>query len=182
MTTCATAPLRSQRPTGALRVSIASRSTRTTVPLPPLTAARTLSTSTTPTCPRRPTGSRRGCRCSCSSRCRTSACRSGQRRRRRLDPLPRVHARAFEPARRPTPTASGALNCAQSGAMGEAWSDFYAKDFLVGQGLELDDPATDGEIDMGEYSDGERALDPHRGARLPGRRDAPACPAGRRDR
>jgi Zn-dependent metalloprotease len=53
--------------------------------------------------------------------------------------------------------ASG-LNGFQSGAMGEAWSDWYAKDFLARQGLELDDPATDGEVYMGEYSDGERGL------------------------
>jgi extracellular elastinolytic metalloproteinase len=36
-----------------------------------------------------------------------------------------------------------ALNSFQAGSMGEAWSDWYAKDFLVRQGLELDDPDTD---------------------------------------
>ena len=72
----------------------------------------------------------------------------------------------------------GALNGFQSGAMGEAWSDWYAKDFLTRQGLELDDPATDGEVYMGEYSDGERglirteALDCKVGA------PAAACPGG----
>ena len=38
---------------------------------------------------------------------------------------------------------SGAVNSAQSGAMGEAWSDFYAMDFLVSQGLEPDSSAAD---------------------------------------
>ncbi len=47
---------------------------------------------------------------------------------------------------------SQALGTAQSGAMSEAWSDFYAKDMLVNQGLETDTTAP-GEVDMGEYVD-----------------------------
>jgi extracellular elastinolytic metalloproteinase len=46
----------------------------------------------------------------------------------------------------------GALDEGQSGAMGEAWSDFYAKDFLANQGLQPD-TTTPGEVDMGEYTD-----------------------------
>ncbi len=49
-----------------------------------------------------------------------------------------------------------ALNSDQSGAMGEAWSDFYAKDFLVGQ-FPADDTPAAGEVDMGKYID----ADPH---------------------
>ena len=48
----------------------------------------------------------------------------------------------------------GALNSPQSGAMGEAWSDWYAKDFLVGDGLQTDDPGTDGDVFLGVYTDG----------------------------
>jgi hypothetical protein len=46
-----------------------------------------------------------------------------------------------------------ALNSPQAGAMGEAWSDWYAQDFLVRQGLQADAPGTDGDIDMGRYTD-----------------------------
>ena len=81
-----------------------------------------------------------GCRCTCSSRPRagSSARSRRQRRRRRRDRLPRVHARPLEPPghRR---ARLRRLDGAQSGAMGEAWSDWYALDFLVAQGLETDD-------------------------------------------
>jgi len=46
----------------------------------------------------------------------------------------------------------GALNSAQAGAMGEAWGDWYAQDFIVGQYPALDTGAS-GEVDMGEYTD-----------------------------
>src|SRR5262249_14096790 len=42
------------------------------------------------------------------------------------------------------------LGFAQSGAMGEAWSDWYAMDYLVDHGLETDTPAP-GEIGTGKY-------------------------------
>ncbi len=51
-----------------------------------------------------------------------------------------------------TPDGVGALSSWQAGAMGEGWSDFYAKDFTVADGLETDTSAP-GEIDMGVYSD-----------------------------
>jgi extracellular elastinolytic metalloproteinase len=47
---------------------------------------------------------------------------------------------------------AGALNSAQAGAMGEAWSDWYAKDFLNDEGFQPD-TAADGEVDMGAYVD-----------------------------
>jgi extracellular elastinolytic metalloproteinase len=68
-----------------------------------------------------------------------------------------------------------ALNDAQPGAMGEAWSDFYAKDFLANQGLQPD-TAAPGEVDMGEYTDSvphqirSQALD------CPVAVGTPACP------
>jgi hypothetical protein len=47
---------------------------------------------------------------------------------------------------------AGALNSAEAGAMGEAWSDWYAQDFIVGQFPGLDTGAA-GEVVMGEYTD-----------------------------
>jgi extracellular elastinolytic metalloproteinase len=47
---------------------------------------------------------------------------------------------------------AGALNSAQAGAMGEAWSDWYAKDFLVSEFPGLDS-AADGDVHMGVYTD-----------------------------
>ncbi len=47
---------------------------------------------------------------------------------------------------------SGALSTAQSGAMGEAWSDWYASDLQVREGFK-DDTDAAGEIDVGEYTD-----------------------------
>jgi hypothetical protein len=46
----------------------------------------------------------------------------------------------------------GALNAPQSAAMGEGWSDWYAKDLVVREGLQPD-TAADGEVDMGAYVD-----------------------------
>jgi extracellular elastinolytic metalloproteinase len=50
------------------------------------------------------------------------------------------------------PGGEQALNGDQSGAMGEAWSDWYAKDFLLTQ-FPGDDTAAPGEVDMGKYTD-----------------------------
>jgi extracellular elastinolytic metalloproteinase len=44
----------------------------------------------------------------------------------------------------------GALDSPQSGAMGEAWSDWYAMDFLVEQGF-APDTAADGEVILDRY-------------------------------
>jgi hypothetical protein len=48
---------------------------------------------------------------------------------------------------------SGALSSPHAGAMGEAWSDWYASDLQVRDGLKSDTLATPGEIDIGDYSD-----------------------------
>ncbi|MDT5043651.1 MAG: extracellular elastinolytic metalloproteinase [Actinoplanes sp.] len=42
------------------------------------------------------------------------------------------------------------LNSQQAGSMGEAWSDWYASDYLVNQGYEPD-TKTDGDIQVGKY-------------------------------
>jgi extracellular elastinolytic metalloproteinase len=47
----------------------------------------------------------------------------------------------------------GALNSPQAGAMGEGWSDWYAKDFLVSQFAVLDNVGVAGDVDMGVYVD-----------------------------
>ncbi len=47
---------------------------------------------------------------------------------------------------------SGALSTAQAGAMGEAWSDWFASDLQVALGFK-DDTSAPGEIDVGEYTD-----------------------------
>ena len=52
---------------------------------------------------------------------------------------------------------SGAVSSPQSGAMGEAWSDWYASDLQVRDGLKDDALGTPGEVDVGDYTD----LDPH---------------------
>ena len=51
-----------------------------------------------------------------------------------------------------SPGGEQALNGPQSGGMGEGWSDWYAKDFLVSQ-FPADDTAASGEVDMGRYTD-----------------------------
>jgi hypothetical protein len=47
-------------------------------------------------------------------------------------------------------TGNSTLNSIQAGAMGEAWSDFYAMDYLVAHGLEKDTVAP-GEVQEGKY-------------------------------
>ncbi|MEU4190297.1 M36 family metallopeptidase [Kribbella sp. NPDC026611] len=47
-------------------------------------------------------------------------------------------------------TGNSTLNSIQAGSMGEAWSDFYALDYLVSHGLEKDTTAP-GEIREGKY-------------------------------
>ncbi|MGH3358508.1 MAG: M36 family metallopeptidase, partial [Nocardioidaceae bacterium] len=48
-------------------------------------------------------------------------------------------------------TGNSTLNAIQSGSMGEAWSDYYAMDYLVAKGLVKDDPNKDGDVLEGEY-------------------------------
>jgi hypothetical protein len=49
------------------------------------------------------------------------------------------------------PSGDQALNAAQAGAMGEAWSDWYAMDFLTDEGDQIDDPAIDGQVLLASY-------------------------------
>ena len=49
------------------------------------------------------------------------------------------------------PATQGTLAAPQSGAMGEAWSDFYAQDYLVGEGLIPDKPGRSGDLVAGIY-------------------------------
>ena len=63
---------------------------------------------------------------------------------------------------------SGALSSPQAGAMGEGWSDWYALDLLVGDGL-MNDTSAPGDVDVGHYVD----LDPHQV-----RRQGIDCPVG----
>ena len=51
------------------------------------------------------------------------------------------------------PNGLSALNSWESGAMGEAWSDWYALDLLVEQGF-ITDTAADGEVMMGKWITG----------------------------
>ena len=44
------------------------------------------------------------------------------------------------------------LSSIQAGSMGEAWSDYYAMDFLVAQGLQKDSTSRDGQIREGKYT------------------------------
>jgi extracellular elastinolytic metalloproteinase len=52
---------------------------------------------------------------------------------------------------------NGTLDGVQSGAMGEAWSDWYAMDFLMKQGFERDSDVP-GELRMGAFVDGGQDL------------------------
>ena len=62
---------------------------------------------------------------------------------------------------------AGALNSAQSGAMGEGWSDWYAKDFLVDEFPALDNPAVNGDVHMGVYTDATPNTIRHQGLDCP---------------
>jgi Zn-dependent metalloprotease len=55
------------------------------------------------------------------------------------------------------PNGWGALFSPQSGAMGEAWSDWYAMDLLVEEGWEIDTPIP-GEVKTGEYLTGGEGI------------------------
>jgi extracellular elastinolytic metalloproteinase len=71
---------------------------------------------------------------------------------------------------------SQALDAAQSGAMGEAWSDWYALDYLVREGLFTDDDVTAGQVDLGEYSDAVPNVVRYQPIDCPLGSGAPACP------
>ena len=56
-----------------------------------------------------------------------------------------------------TATGAGALDTLQAAAMGEGWSDWYAKDAVVAEGRQPD-TTLPGEIDMGAYVDAPPAF------------------------
>ena len=75
---------------------------------------------------------------------------------------------------------AGALNSAQAGAMGEGWSDFYAKDFLVSQWPSIDTRRAGRGPHGRLHRPPGHEHDPQPGARLPGRRHERAdCCQGR---
>jgi hypothetical protein len=75
------------------------------------------------------------------------------------------------------PGGEGALNGPQSGGMGEGWSDWYAKDFLVAQ-FPSDDTAAAGDVDMGVYVDSVPHSIRSQGLDCPVGAPAAACPGG----
>ena len=132
-------------------------------------------TSTTRTWLRRPTASRRVMQMYLfdeRARTRRSARSTAATTPRSSTTSTRTASRAGSS---PTRTATEALNAAQSGAMGEAWSDWYAKDFLDERG-----PAgRHGRAGRGRHGRLRRRdpePDPHPAARLPRRRDRPRVP------
>jgi hypothetical protein len=72
---------------------------------------------------------------------------------------------------------TGAVSSPEAGAMGEAWSDWYAEDFLVRQSLETD-TATPGEINLGEYTDAQPNIIRTQPIDCPVGASAAACPGG----
>lgn len=75
------------------------------------------------------------------------------------------------------PNGVSALNTRQSGAMGEAWSDWYALDFLVQQGYQVDQPGP-GDLLMSPYITGGAGIRTQ-GADCTVGAAASACPAPR---
>ena len=70
---------------------------------------------------------------------------------------------------------AGALNTAQAGAMGEGWSDWYAKDYLVSEFPGLDTLAA-GDVHMGIYTDAATNSIRSQGLDCPVGASATACP------
>lgn len=69
------------------------------------------------------------------------------------------------------------LGGGQSGAMGEAWSDWYAMDYLVDQGLQQDTSAP-GEVRIGNYVGWGNDLIRTQPLDCPVGSSSPACPGG----
>jgi hypothetical protein len=68
-----------------------------------------------------------------------------------------------------------ALNSGQAAAMGEGWSDFYAKDFLIDE-FPSDDTTAAGELDMGKYLDSQPHTLRTQGLDCPVGASAAQCP------
>ncbi|HET9214111.1 MAG TPA: M36 family metallopeptidase [Gaiellaceae bacterium] len=71
----------------------------------------------------------------------------------------------------------GALDAFQSGSMGEGWSDFYALDYLVGEGL-APDTAASGEVTLDRYLGNERPTIRTEGLDCPVEPASADCPGG----
>jgi extracellular elastinolytic metalloproteinase len=72
---------------------------------------------------------------------------------------------------------TGAVGSAEAGAMGEAWSDWYAEDYVVRQGLETDGPQA-GDIDVGSYVDAQPRVLRTQPLDCPVNSNSAACPGG----
>jgi extracellular elastinolytic metalloproteinase len=76
-----------------------------------------------------------------------------------------------------TATGAAALSNPQAAAMGEGWSDWYAMDYLVARGAQVDTDAP-GEVDMGAYTDATPHTIRSEGLDCPVGSASAACPAG----
>ena len=112
--------------------------------------ARTPTTSTTRTCTTPPDGTSPLMQMYLFG---GSSFRARQRRRRRGDRLPRVHARAVEPAGRPTPTAPARSTPPRRARWGRRGATGTRMDFLVDAVPGARHRARRGEVDVGEYTD-----------------------------
>ena len=92
---------------------------------------------------------RRSCRCTCGGR------RASGRSTAATTPSIVYHEYTHGLSNRLVTDAGGrgALNSPQAGAMGEGWSDWYAKDFLVSQFPGARHRGRPGDVDMGAYVD-----------------------------
>lgn len=148
-------------------------------------------TSTTPTCRRLPTGRARGCRCTCSSTTPTSTAGDPDapfftfRNINGGDDAATVwheYTHGLSGRLVTHDDGTGALSTAHAGAMGEAWSDWYALDLLhrprAPGPLELDDPNTAGQVDIGMYSDAVFTATRFEPIDCPVNSTAPRCPGG----
>ena len=131
--------LRDRQRTGQGKGRRRRRHARPTTAPTPTTACPTATTSTTPTWTRRPTARRRRCRCTCSTSParRTPTATRSRRPTAATRPTPSTTSTptACPTGSSSTPTGNSTLGTVQAGAMGEAWSDWYAMDYLVSQGL-----------------------------------------------
>ena len=73
-----------------------------------------------------------------------------------------------------TPSGNSTLGNIQAGSMGEAWSDWYAMDYLVDTG-QFTDTAAEGELRVGEYVGAGAGSHPDPADGLRGRLDVPEC-------
>ena len=121
---------------------------------------------------------RRRCRCTCStSRARrTPTATRSPRPTSATRPTPSTTS---TPTACPTGSSStshgvSTLGGVQAGAMGEAWSDWYAMDYLVDQGLQTD-KRRKADVRLFRVRRRGRQPRPHRADRLQGGPDAPSC-------